>query len=689
MHIKEQFFSHQRQGFVRVAACTPRICVGDPQSNGEETLALMREGEARHVDLMLFPELGISAYAIDDLLLQDALLDGVEAALAKLVEASRALRPVFIVGAPIRRNGRLYNCGVVISRGKILGVTPKSFLPNYREYYENRWFAPGFGVAGLDVKLAGQTVPFGTDLLFAASDLPDFIFHIEICEDFWAADPPSTQGALAGALILCNLSASNIVVGKADDRAILCASQSMRCMAAYVYSAAGPGESTTDLAWDGQATIHELGAVLAQTDRFPSKSQMAIADVDVERLRLERMRTLTFNSAAVAAGHPETAFRRIEFEHQPVFDDVGLERAIDRFPFVPDNAEKLDRDCYEAFNIQVQGLMKRMQVTNGERIVIGVSGGLDSTHALIVAAKTFDKLGLPRKNILGFTMPGFATSQGTKSNAWALMNALGVTGEEIDIKPVALRMLKDIGHPYAEGKPVYDITFENVQAGLRTDYLFRLANQRKGFVLGTGDLSELALGWCTYGVGDHMSHYNVNSSVAKTLIQYLVRWVVKTRQFEDSAAATLLSILDTEISPELVPSDANGGNLQSTQSRVGPYELQDFHLYYITRYGLRPSKVAFLAWHAWRDATHGLWPPNFPEDAKHAYTIADVKKWLGVFLYRFFEISQYKRSALPNGPKVVSGGNLSPRGDWRAPSDGNARVWMTELEQNVPERSVL
>jgi NAD+ synthase (glutamine-hydrolysing) len=689
MHIKEQFFSHQRQGFVRVAACTPRICVGDPQSNGEETLALMREGEARHVDLMLFPELGISAYAIDDLLLQDALLDGVEAALAKLVEASRALRPVFIVGAPIRRNGRLYNCGVVISRGKILGVTPKSFLPNYREYYENRWFAPGFGVAGLDVKLAGQTVPFGTDLLFAASDLPDFIFHIEICEDFWAADPPSTQGALAGALILCNLSASNIVVGKADDRAILCASQSMRCMAAYIYSAAGPGESTTDLAWDGQATIHELGAVLAQTDRFPSKSQMAIADVDVERLRLERMRTLTFNSAAVAAGHPETAFRRIEFEHQPAIDDVGLERAIDRFPFVPDNAEKLDRDCYEAFNIQVQGLMKRMQVTNGERIVIGVSGGLDSTHALIVAAKTFDKLGLPRKNILGFTMPGFATSQGTKSHAWALMNALGVTGEEIDIKPVALRMLKDIGHPYAEGKPVYDITFENVQAGLRTDYLFRLANQRKGFVLGTGDLSELALGWCTYGVGDHMSHYNVNSSVAKTLIQYLVRWVVKTRQFEDSAAATLLSILDTEISPELVPSDANGGNLQSTQSRVGPYELQDFHLYYITRYGLRPSKVAFLAWHAWRDTAHGLWPPNFPEDAKHAYTIADVKKWLGVFLYRFFEISQYKRSALPNGPKVVSGGNLSPRGDWRAPSDGNARVWMTELEQNVPERSAL
>src|SRR5215210_7460392 len=540
MQMKESFYSHHRQGFVRVAACTPRIEVGDPKANAEETLALMREGETRNIDLMLFPELGISAYAIDDLLLQDALLDGVETAIARLVEASQKLRPVFLVGAPVRRNNRLYNCGVVISRGKILGVTPKSFLPNYREYYENRWFAPGFGVAGLDVKLAGHTVPFGTDLLFAASDLPDFIFHIEICEDFWAADPPSTQGALAGALILCNLSASNIVVGKADDRHILCASQSMRCHAAYVYTAAGPGESTTDLAWDGHATIHELGSLVACTERFPANSQMAVGDVDVERLRLERMRTLTYNAAAVAAGNPERAFRRITFEHQPSYKNVGtLERTIDRFPFVPDDPAKLDRDCYEAFNIQVHGLSKRMQVTNGERIVIGVSGGLDSTHALIVAAKAFDALGLPRKNILGFTMPGFATSQGTKSNAWALMNGLGVTGEEIDIKPAALRMLKDIGHPYADGKPVYDVTFENVQAGLRTDYLFRLANRHKGFVLGTGDLSELALGWCTYGVGDQMSHYNVNAGVPKTLIQHLIRWVIASRQFDQPVLDTL------------------------------------------------------------------------------------------------------------------------------------------------------
>jgi NAD+ synthase (glutamine-hydrolysing) len=677
------FHSFHTHGFVRVAGCTPRIHVGDPGANAEETLALMREGEARHVDLMVFPELGLSAYAIDDLHLQDALLDAVEQSLAGLVEASKALKPVFIVGAPLRRNGRLYNCAVVFGRGAIHGVVPKSFLPNYREYYENRWFAPGAGVTGLEMRVAGQVAPFGTDLWFAASDLDDFTFHVEICEDFWTATPPSTRGALAGALILCNLSASNVVIGKAEERALLCASQSVRCHAAYVYSASGPGESTTDLAWDGQATIHELGVMLAHTERFPLKGQMAVADVDAGRLRQERMRTVTFNAAAANAGYPERSFRRVEFAHQPVFIDAGLERRIDRFPFVPDDPLRLDLDCYEAFNIQVQGLMKRMQVTNGERIVIGISGGLDSTHALLVAARAFDILGLPRKNILGFTMPGFATSEGTRSNAWTLMDALGISGEEIDIKPAAMQMLKDLDHPYARGEAVYDVTFENVQAGLRTDYLFRLANQRKAFVLGTGDLSELALGWCTYGVGDHMSHYNVNGSVAKTLIQYLVRWVVTKRILDERASVTLRSILATEISPELVPAGREG-ELQSTQSRIGPYELQDFHLYYITRFGMRPSKVAFLAWHAWRDKARGDWPPQYPEDNKRTYTIAEIRKWLEVFLYRFFEISQFKRSALPNGPKVVSGGNLSPRGDWRAPSDGNARVWLEELERNVP-----
>ena len=678
------FFSIHRHGMVRVAACTPRIHIGDPAGNARETLALMREGETRHADLMVFPELGLSGYAIDDLLLQDALLDGVERALDELAEATQGMHHVCVVGAPLRRNQRLYNCAVALARGTILGVVPKSFLPNYREYYENRWFTPGAGIAGLDIRVANRVVPFGTDLVFAARDFPDFNFHLEICEDFWTATPPSIQGALAGALILCNLSASNVVIGKAEDRALLCASQSMRCHAAYVYSASGPGESTTDLAWDGQATIHEMGTLLAATERFPREPQMAVADVDLERIRQERMRTVTFGAAAEAAGHPETRFRRVPFDHPPMRVDVGLERGIDRFPYVPDDPARLDKDCYEAFNIQVQGLMKRMQATRSERAVIGISGGLDSTHALLVAAKAFDALGLPRANLLGFTMPGFATSEGTKSNAWKIMQALGVTAEEIDIRPAARKMLEDLKHPFAAGEPVYDVTFENVQAGLRTDYLFRLANQRRAFVLGTGDLSELALGWCTYGVGDHMSHYNVNGSVSKTLIQYLVRWVMASGKLEPEASATLGRILATEISPELVPTGESGA-LQSTQSKIGPYELQDFNLYYVTRWGLRPSKIAFLAYHAWRDASRGAWPPGFPADARNAYSLAEIKKWLGVFLYRFFEISQFKRSALPNSPKVVAGGSLSPRGDWRAPSDGNARAWLAELEANVPD----
>jgi NAD+ synthase (glutamine-hydrolysing) len=681
--VTKPFHSIHTHGFVRAAVCTPMVSPGDPGFNAAETLRLAREGDGQGCDLMLFPELGLSAYAIDDLFLQDALLKRVAAEIEQLAAASRTLKPVLIVGAPLVHNGRLYNCAVAIARGRILGAVPKSFLPNYREYYEKRWFAAGVGVTGLTLELAGQAVPFGVDIVFEASDLADFTFHLEICEDFWAPLPPSTYGALAGALILCNLSASNIVVGKADDRELLCASQSTRCQAAYLYSAAGPGESTTDLAWDGQASIHELGRRLTQTDRFPAASQMAAADIDVQRLRLERLRTPTFNDAAIAAGHPERTFRRVRFEHQPAFADVGLKRPMDRFPFVPDDPARLDKDCYEAFNIQVQGLTKRLQATGTQHIVIGVSGGLDSTHALIVAAKAFDAVGLPRANILGFTLPGFATSDGTKENAWALMRGLGVTGEEIDIRPTARLMLEEIGHPFANGEPVYDVTFENVQAGLRTDYLFRLANQRHGFVLGTGDLSELALGWCTYGVGDHMSHYNVNGGVAKTLIQHLIRWVVKTGQFDEGANATLLSILGTEISPELVPADASGA-IQRTQAKVGPYELQDFNLFHITRFGLAPSKVAFLAWHAWRDATAGHWPEHFPDEARNAYDLAVIKKWLGVFLFRFFEISQFKRSALPNGPKVISGGALSPRGDWRAPSDGTARVWLDELEANVP-----
>ena len=445
---------------------------------------------------------------------------------------------------------------------------------------------------------------------------------------------------------------------------MLCASQSIRCIAAYIFTASGPGESTTDLAWDGQATIHELGAMLAHDralrDEEPDGGGRRGCGAAAARSACARV---TFNAAAVAAGNPENSFRRDRLRRtNPRMSMRASSARSIAFPFVPDDPLRLDTDCYEAFNIQVQGLMKRLQVTNGERVVIGVSGGLDSTHALLVAARTFDMLGLPRTNILGFTMPGFATSEGTKSNAWTLMKALGVTGEEIDIKPAAMQMLKDMGHPFAKGEALYDVTFENVQAGLRTDYLFRLANQRKAFVLGTGDLSELALGWSTYGVGDHMSHYNVNGSVAKTLIQYLVRWVMNSKLLDEHASATLRSILETEISPELVPAGAKGRSRARSSASVRMSCRTSISIT-STRFGLRPSKIAFLAWHAWRDAGRGEWPPQFPNENKHAYALEDIRKWLEVFLYRFFEISQFKRSALPNGPKVVSGGNLSPRGD--------------------------
>lgn len=679
----DHFLSAYRQGFVRVAACRPRSEVADPAFNFAETLSLVRQGHEKAVALMVFPELGLSGYSIDDLFLQQALLDDVEAKLAQLAAQSATLSPVFIVGAPLRREGRLYNCAIAIHRGRILGVTPKGHLPNYREFYEKRWFASGRDVTG-EIAVAGQTVPFGMDLLFAADDVDGFTFHTEICEDLWAPAPPSDFAALAGALILTNLSASNIVVGKAETRRLLCETQSGRCWAAYVYSAAGYGESTTDLAWDGQACIYELGAKLAETERFRLDSQMAVADIDLERLKLERMRTGTFNEAAIAHHMPERRFRRISFLFEPPHGDVGFERCVDRFPFVPDDPERLDEDCFEAFNIQVTGLARRLEATGTRRVCIGVSGGLDSTHALIVAARAFDLLGRPRSDILGFTMPGFATGERTKANALALMGHLGVTAEEIDIRPLATEMFRSLRHPFARGEPVYDITFENVQAGLRTDILFRAANQREGLVLGTGNMSELALGWTTYGVGDQMSHYSVNAAVPKTLIQHLIRWVVSKELFEAEANRTLLDILATTISPELVPA-SKSGELQSTEAKIGPYELHDFWIYYVTRFGLRPSKIAFLAFHAWCDASRGNWPAGLPDGQRRAYDIGTIRRWLEVFLERFFAGTQFKRSALPNAPKVTTGGSLSPRGDWRAPSDGNARLWVRELLENVPE----
>jgi NAD+ synthase (glutamine-hydrolysing) len=677
------FFALHRHGMIRAGVCTPVGTVADPAANARATIALAQAGDAAGADILVFPELNVTSYAIDDLHLQDTILAATHAGIAAIVEASRTLKPVLLVGAALARNGRLYNCAVAIARGRILGVVPKTYLPNYREYYEKRWFASGSGLRDLDITVGDQTVPFGPDLLFAAEDLADFVFHIEICEDYWAPQPPSTEGAMAGALVLCNLSASNIVIGKGRERELLCASQSSRTISAYLYSASGPGESTTDLAWDGQGLIYEFGEKLAASQRFELADAITYADLDLERLRLERMRDGTFNDNARNAGMPEIRFRRVGFAHQPDFADRGLLRPTRRFPFVPNTPSALEEDCYEAFNIQVEGLRQRLASTKSKSLVIGISGGLDSTHALIVAAKAMDRLGRPRTDILGYTMPGFATSEGTKSNAWALMRAIGITAAEIDIRPTARQMLADIGHPFAQGEPVYDVTFENVQAGLRTDYLFRLANQNSGFVLGTGDLSELALGWSTYGVGDQMSHYGVNAGVPKTLIQYLIRWSVESGQFDGEAATVLLSILDTEISPELVPADADG-KMQSTQDRIGPYELHDFFLHHIARFGLKPSKVAFLAWHAWKDAEAGLWPIGFPAEGRNSYDLATIAKWLETFLFRFFQISQFKRSALPNGPKVSGAAALSPRGDWRAPSDSVATAWIEELRAALP-----
>ena len=678
------FRSLYRHGFARVAACTARCIPADPAANAAAILRLAEHCSAEGAALAVFPELSISGYAIDDLLLADAVQTATEQALLTLIAHSAELLPLLVVGAPLRHGARLYNCAVAIHRGCLLGVVPKVHLPNYREFYEKRHFASGDGTAGQSITIGPHHAPFGPDLLFTAEDLHNLSIHLEICEDIWVPMPPSSLGALAGATVLANLSASNITIGKADIRRLLAQSQSARCLAAYLYAAAGTGESTTDLAWDGQASIFENGAVLAESPRFPAEAQCAIADVDLDMLRQERLRMGSFDDNRRLHADAVSAFRQVTFRLEPPRIDLGLRRPLARFPFVPADPRALEQDCYEGYNIQVTGLIQRLRATGIERVVIGVSGGLDSTQALIVAAQAMDRLGLPRSNILAFTMPGFATGDHTKANALALMRALGVTGRELDIRPTATTMLKELGHPFAAGKPVYDVTFENVQAGLRTDYLFRLANHHGAFVLGTGDLSEAALGWCTYGVGDHMSHYNVNTGVPKTLIQHLIRWVISSQQFAPEVSATLESILATEISPELVPVAA-GATPQSTEAKIGPYALQDFNLYYTLRFGFLPSKIAFLALMAWEDAARGEWPPGFPADRRVAYTLKDIRHWLGVFLQRFFGFSQFKRSATPNGPKVAAGGSLSPRGDWRAPSDGNARIWIEELEREVPE----
>jgi NAD+ synthase (glutamine-hydrolysing) len=678
----DSFFSLYSHGFLRAGASTIRVALADARTNAQRVLEVVDQAKAAGAGLIVFPELCLSGYSIDDLFHQqtvlEAVLDGVEA----VRQGTKGSGVVTVIGAPLEWKQRLYNCAVVLYEGEVLGVIPKSYLPNYREFYERRYFHAGLGIAGEAIGLRSGPAPFGTDLVFAAEDYPDFVLGVEICEDLWTPAPPSNRLVMAGATVIANLSASPSNIGRGETRRMLCSAQSARGVCAYVYTAAGWGESTTDLAWDGHAAIYENGGLVSEADRFVRDPQPLYGDVDLDRLVQERVRVHTFHEGAEYEG--ADLVRRVGFRFHPERRKVALERRIERFPYVPSDTDRLYEDCFEAYNIQVHGLVRRLEATQSKGVIIGISGGLDSTHALVVTARAFDLLGWSRDRIHAVTMPGFATSDETYGRAWALMKTLGVDAREIDIKPAARQMLADLGHPFSRGEPTYDITFENVQAGLRTDYLFRLANHLGGFVVGTGDLSELALGWCTYGVGDHMSHYNVNASVPKTLIQHLIRWVAAEGFLGDEVRPTLLDIVGAEISPELIPADASGA-VQSTESSVGPYALQDFNLFYTLRYGLKPSKIAFLAHHAWSDIGRGAWPPNFPDNTRKAYDLAEVKKWLQVFLWRFFTTSQYKRSAVPNGPKISSGGSLSPRGDWRAPSDGNAAAWIADLA-NVPDK---
>ena len=721
-----EFRSAYDQGFARVAAVTLPVALANPAANATAIIEQARALSDDGVCLAAFPELSLTGYSIDDLLLGDVLLDEVLAAIETIRAASAGLLPAIVVGAPLREGNRLYNCAVVIQGGAVRGVVPKSYLPTYREFYEKRHFADGGGAAGarrialrgvrdgagadpaVGSRDDGARVPFSPNLLFEVADVPGLTFHVEVCEDMWVPVPPSSLAALAGATVLVNLSGSPITVGRAEDRKLLARASSSRGLAAYVFAAAGQGESSTDLAWDGQTLVYENGDLLGETERFPEGPRATVVDVDIEGLRAERLRQGSFddNRAALAVGGTERLeapdpagtgaadaagpgrFRIVRIGRRTLRvprTDIGLRRAVDRFPFVPDDPARLAQDCYEAYSIQVAALAQRLRAIGLPRIVIGVSGGLDSTHALIVAARAVDRLGLGREHIHAITMPGFATSADTKRNALALTEALGCHVEELDIRPAAEQMLTAMDHPYGRGRrgrEVYDVTFENVQAGLRTDFLFRIAGRHGGIVLGTGDLSELALGWCTFGVGDQMAHYGVNAGIPKTLIQHLIRWVVAERLFPDDVGDVLLDILGTEISPELVPAH-EGEPIQSTQARIGPYALQDFTLWHVLRRGSRPSRIAFLAEKAWADASSGQWPVGLPEEERVAYDLATIRTWELLFLRRFFS-NQFKRSTLPNGPKVVAGGSLSPRGDWRMPSDAGGAAWIAELERNVP-----
>jgi NAD+ synthase (glutamine-hydrolysing) len=730
---------------VRVAAVTLPVALADPATNAERHLEVLRDLHDQQVGLAVFPELSLTGYSLDDLVMQEPLLDAAEQAVLTVLAASEELMPIIVVGAPLRAKdrSRIYNCAVVIHRGRILGVTPKQNLPTYREFYERRWFAPGDDACNEEVRLGGQFAALTPHGIITVEDVPGLKLFVEICEDMWVPIPPSAEAALAGATVIANLSGSPITIGRAEDRKLMARSASARTQSAYIYAAAGEGESTTDLAWDGQTFVYECGDLLGESERFPTGVRTTIVDVDLDRLVAERRRQNTFDDnrrthaaslekfetwgetslfgpwdptdfwddeaddaddedeemlapillggrrrAAQAQHDARSAVTGVDLPALRTPPATGpLRRHHDRFPFVPDDPARLAQDCYEAYNIQVAGLVRRLKQIGGDKPggtkpVIGVSGGLDSTHALIVCARAMDVLGRDRSEILAYTMPGFATTEHTRSNAELLSTAIGASFETIDIRPASTQMLKDMGHPAGSGEEVYDVTFENVQAGLRYDYLFRLANHHGGIVVGTGDLSELALGWCTYGVGDQMSHYGVNAGVPKTLIQHLIRWVISEGIFDAATAEVLRAVLETEISPELIPTKP-GEKAQSTEDSIGPYALHDFTLYHLLRRGYGPGKIAYLAHQAWGDPEAGEWPAGYAEDDERAYDRGEIKHWLTVFTRRFFS-NQFKRSALPNAPKVLAGGSLSPRGDWRMPSDAASAAWLAEIERDVP-----
>ncbi len=637
-------------GFVKVAAAVPTLKVADCSYNAEHIEKLIARAEEAGVQIVVFPELCITSYTCGDLFAQQLLLEDAEQALIYLVNQTRQMEVISILGMPLSLGATLLNAAVVIHRGKILGVVPKTYLPNYKEFYEMRWFTSALAVEEDHIQLGGQSVPLGTNLLF---ETPDTTFGIEICEDMWAVIPPSSMLALKGAEIVFNLSADNECIGKHNYVRSLISQQSARCIAGYVFSSCGFGESTTDVVFAGNGLIYENGSLLAESERFRLDEQLIISEIDVERMRTERRINTTFSVNKGNCPGPKAQRIRVDYRHND--ERLELTRVFEPFPFVPPMNEFAER-CEEVFSIQVNGLAQRLNHTQAHTAVIGISGGLDSTLALLVCVKTFDKLGWDRKRILGVTMPGFGTTDRTYNNALALMKDLGISMREISIKEACIQHFKDIGHDIQ----VHDTTYENGQARERTQILMDVANQTGGLVVGTGDLSELALGWATYN-GDHMSMYGVNASIPKTLVQYLVRWVAEN-EMDAESGATLLDIVDTPISPELVPANDQGEIQQKTEDLVGPYELHDFFLYYFMRFGFRPAKIYFLAQRTFRDK----------------YDNTTIKKWLHTFFRRFFS-QQFKRSCLPDGPKVGTVA-ISPRGDWRMPSDASSAGWLREIE---------